>query len=147
MKQRKENPPSFIAVMMSSKKTMKATPKHDETVNPDDPRINIGLNTIPEPGGFEHDAVFDPGDPPEITSREKDRLFGCVDDDVLVRFYPHYIGTTPEMSSTRRFDDKIGLIGSKTVKKKLLKCQKLQLDVLQVISWVILYWQWQNQRL
>jgi hypothetical protein len=47
-------------------------------------------------------------------------MFGCVDVDVLVRFKPRYIGTTPEISSVQRFDEEMGLIGSKTVKKQLL---------------------------
>jgi hypothetical protein len=66
------------------------------------------------------DALFEAGDPPETTattSREKDNMFERIDDDVLVRFDPRHIGKTLEMSSTRRFDEETGLIGSKTVKK------------------------------
>jgi hypothetical protein len=38
--------------MMTFKKMMKETPKREETVILDDPRIGIGLHTVPEPGGF-----------------------------------------------------------------------------------------------
>jgi hypothetical protein len=94
--------------MMSSKKTMKLTPKCNETVIPDDPRAGIGVITVPEPGGFNHDAVFDTDDPPGTTpaaSTNTDSQFECVGDGVVVHFILRYIGTTPEMSSTRRFDE------------------------------------------
>jgi hypothetical protein len=45
--------------------------------------------------------MFDADDPQETTaaaSSQKDSRFGHVDYDVLVRFIPRYIGTTPEMS-------------------------------------------------
>jgi hypothetical protein len=48
--------------MMSSYQTMKVT-KIGETVISDDPRVGIGLGTVPEPGGFNSDAVFDADDP------------------------------------------------------------------------------------
>jgi hypothetical protein len=92
--------------MMSSNKTMKATTKRGETVISDDPHVGIGIGTVPEPGGFNSDAVFDAYDPPETTaaaSSQKDSRFGRVDDDVLVRFIPRYIGTTPAMSLSGRF--------------------------------------------
>jgi hypothetical protein len=88
MNKEKQNLPCFIAVMMTSQKMMKVTAKCDETVIPDDPRIGIGLNIVTEPGGFNHDAVFETGGPPETiatTSTAKDSMFGCVDDDVLVQ--------------------------------------------------------------
>jgi hypothetical protein len=44
--------------MMSSNQTMKVAPKHSETVISDDRRVGIGLGTVPEPGGFNSDAVF-----------------------------------------------------------------------------------------
>jgi hypothetical protein len=84
--------------MMTSKKTMQVTPKCGAKVISDDPCIGIGLNTVPEPGGFNLYAPFDADDPPETTattSTTKDSMFGCVDDDVLVRLNPRYIGTTP----------------------------------------------------
>jgi hypothetical protein len=108
--------------MMTPKKMMSEAPKRDEMVILDDPRIGIGLNTIPEPCGFYQYAVFDADDPAEMTaatSTAKDRMFGRIDDDVLVHFKPRYIGTTPEISSSGRFDEETGLIGSKTVKKQL----------------------------
>jgi hypothetical protein len=74
---------------MTSKKTMQVTPKRCATVIPDDRRIGIGLNTVPEPGGFNHDARFEAGDPPETpatASTAKDNMFGHIDDDVLVCF-------------------------------------------------------------
>jgi hypothetical protein len=67
--------------MMSSKKTIKATPKCNEMVSPNDPSVGIGLNTTPETSGFSHDEVFDAGDPPETTAttyKAKDSMFGCV---------------------------------------------------------------------
>jgi hypothetical protein len=66
--------------------------------------------------------VFDADDPPETTaaaSSQKDSRFGRVDDDVLVRFIPRYIGTTPAMSLAGRFAEETDLIGSKMVKKNL----------------------------
>jgi hypothetical protein len=94
--------------MMTFKKIMKGTPKREETVILDDPRIGIGLNTVPEPGGLYQYGIFDADDPPEITpaaSTTNDSMFGHVDDDVLVRFKPRYIDKTPEISSVRRFDE------------------------------------------
>jgi hypothetical protein len=120
--QRKENSFSLIVVMMTFKKIIEETPKREETVILDDPRIGVGLNTVPEPGGFDQYGVFDAFDPPETTSvasATKDSMLGRVDDDVLVRFKPRYIGTTPEISSVGHFDEETGLIGSKTVKKQL----------------------------
>jgi hypothetical protein len=108
--------------MMTSKKMMKEIPTCDESVILDDHHIGIGLNTVPEPGGFYQYAVFDADDPPETTSATstaKDSMFEHIDDDVLVRFKPRYVGTTPAISSTGRFDEEMGLIGSKTVKKQL----------------------------
>jgi hypothetical protein len=66
--------------------------------------------------------VFGADDPPETTaaaSSQKDSRFGLVDDDVLVRFIPRYIGTTPTMSLSGRFVEETDLIGSKMVKKTL----------------------------
>jgi hypothetical protein len=59
--------------------------------------------------------------PPEAaaSSSQTDSRFGHVDDDVLVRFIPRYIGTTPAMSLTGRFAGVTDSIGSKMVKKKL----------------------------
>jgi hypothetical protein len=45
--------------MMKSKKMMKETPKRDETVIPDDPRIGIGINMLPQPGGYNPEVEFD----------------------------------------------------------------------------------------
>jgi hypothetical protein len=53
------------------------------------------------------------------TSKATDSMFEHGDDNVLVRFMRRYIGTTPTTSSTGRFDEETGLIGSKTVKKQL----------------------------
>jgi hypothetical protein len=89
---------------------------------PDDPRVGIGLNTVPEPGGLKKKVMFMDFYPPETvatTSTATDSKFECIDDDALVRFNPLYIGTTPEMSSKKRFDEEKGLIGSNTVKTKL----------------------------
>jgi hypothetical protein len=49
---RRKKPLSAIVAMMTPKKMMKETPKRDEKVIPDDPRIGIGFNTLPELGGF-----------------------------------------------------------------------------------------------
>jgi hypothetical protein len=87
--------------MMTSKKKMQVTPECNETVIPDDPRTVFGLYTVPEPDGFNHDAVFDTGDPPKTkptSSTNTDSQFDCVDDDVVVRFINCCIGTTTEMS-------------------------------------------------
>jgi hypothetical protein len=46
-------------------------------------------------------------------------MLGCFDDNVLVCFKPCHMGTTPEMSPTRHFDEETGLIGSKTINKIL----------------------------
>jgi hypothetical protein len=49
----------------------------------------MGLNAIPGPDGFNHDAVFEAGDLPETTattSRANNSTFGHVDDDVLIHF-------------------------------------------------------------
>jgi hypothetical protein len=108
--------------MMSSNQTMKVTIKRGETVISDDPRVFIGLGTIPEPGGFDSDAVFDAYNPPKTTaaaSSQKGSRFGRVDDDLLVRFIPRYIGTTRAMSLSGRFAEETDLIGSKMVKKNL----------------------------
>jgi hypothetical protein len=121
-KQRKENTPCLIAVMMSSNQTMKVTPVRSETVIPDDPRVGTGLNTVPELGGFKQKVRlkdFYPLETVATTSTATDSKFGQTDDDVLVRFNPRYIGTTPVMSSSRRFDEETGLIESKTVDKQL----------------------------
>jgi hypothetical protein len=90
---------------------MKVTAKHDETFIPDEPCFCIGLKTVPEPSGLNYDAVFEAGAPPEktaTTSRAKDSIFGHIEDDVLVLFNLRCIGTTPEMSSTRHFDEETG---------------------------------------
>jgi hypothetical protein len=119
---KKRKPAQLVVAMMTSKKTVKVTPKHNETAIPDDPCAGIGLSTVPEPGGFNQYAVFDADEPPETTAKtstEKGSMLGCKDDDVLVRFNPRYIGTTPGMSSSRHFDEETGLIESKTVKKQL----------------------------
>jgi hypothetical protein len=67
--------------MMSSNQTMKVTPKRGETVIPDDPLVGIGLDTVPDPGGFNSDVMFDADDPPETTaasSSQKDgRVWTC----------------------------------------------------------------------
>jgi hypothetical protein len=92
--------------MMSSNQTMKVAPKRGETVISDDPRVGIGLGTIPEPSGFNSDAVFVADDPPETTAAEssqKDSRFGHVYDDVMIHFIPRYIGTTPAMSLAGSF--------------------------------------------
>jgi hypothetical protein len=99
--------------MVSSNQTMKVTPKRGEAVIPDDPRVGIGLNTVPEHGGFKQKVMFKDFYPPETvatTSTVTDSKFGRIDDDVPVRFNPRYIRTTPEMSSSRRFDEGTGLI-------------------------------------
>jgi hypothetical protein len=51
--------------MMIFNQTMKETLKRELTVILDDPRIGIGLNTIPEPSGLYQYAVFDADDTPE----------------------------------------------------------------------------------
>jgi hypothetical protein len=51
--------------MMSSNQTMKATPKRGEMVIPGDPRIGIGLNMVPEPGGFKQRVRFKDYYPPK----------------------------------------------------------------------------------
>jgi hypothetical protein len=82
--------------MMPSKQTVKVTPKCSEMVIPDDPRVGIGFNTVPEPGGFNKKIVFKDFYPPETvatTSTAKDSKFGRIDDDVPVRFKPRCIGT------------------------------------------------------
>jgi hypothetical protein len=107
--------------MMTSKKMMKETPKRDETVIHDDPRFGIGINTLPEPGGFKQNVKFNEFHPLEIavsTSTATDSMFGHDDDDVPVRFSPRYTGKTPEISSEGRFDEETGKIGSKTVKRQ-----------------------------
>jgi hypothetical protein len=109
-------------MMTSTKKMMKETPKRDETVIHDDPRIRIGINTLPEPGGFKQKVGFNVFHPLEIavlTSTATDSMFGHDDYDVPVRFSPRYIGTTPEISSEGRFDEETGKIGSNMVKKEL----------------------------
>jgi hypothetical protein len=91
--------------MMPYNQTMKVTPKCSETVIPGDPRVGIGLNTVTELGGFKQRVICKDFYPPETvatTSTATDSKFGRIDDDVPVRFNPHYIGTTPEMSSTER---------------------------------------------
>jgi hypothetical protein len=45
-KQRTEKLSCLIAVMHD---VIKETPKHDEMVIPNDPRVGIGLNTVSEP--------------------------------------------------------------------------------------------------
>jgi hypothetical protein len=94
--------------MMPSNQTMKVTVRRSGTAIPDDPRVGIGLNTVPEPGGFQQKVMFEDFYPPETvatTSTATDSKFGLIDDDVLVRFNPRYIGTIPEMSSSRRFHE------------------------------------------
>jgi hypothetical protein len=54
-----------------------------------------------------------------LTSTATDHMFGHDDDDVPARFSPRYVGATPEISSLGRFDEEMGLIGAKTVKKQL----------------------------
>jgi hypothetical protein len=101
---------------------MKETPKRDGTVIHDDHRIGIGINTLPEPGGFKQTVEFNEIHPLEVavlTSTATDCMFGHDDDDVPVRFSLRYIGTTPEIISKGRFDEETGKIGSKTVKKQL----------------------------
>jgi hypothetical protein len=44
--------------MMSSNQTMKVTPKRSEMVIPDDPRVGIGIDMVPEPGGFKLKVSF-----------------------------------------------------------------------------------------
>jgi hypothetical protein len=73
--------------MMTFKKMIKETPKREETVILDDPRNVVGLNTVPEPGGFYQYEVFDADDPPETTpvaSTTKDSMLGRIDDDLVV---------------------------------------------------------------
>jgi hypothetical protein len=80
---------------------MKVTPKCCETVRPDDPSVEIGLNAVPELGGFKQKVRLKYFYTPETvatTSTATDSKFGLTDDDVLVHFNPSYIGTTPEMS-------------------------------------------------
>jgi hypothetical protein len=104
--------------MMPSNQTTKVTLKRGETVIPDDPRIGIGLNTVPEPGGFKKKVMFKDFYPPETvatTSTATASKFGRIYDDVPVRFNHRYIGTTPELSSSRHFDEETNLIESKTV--------------------------------
>jgi hypothetical protein len=75
--------------MMPSQKMMKVTAKRKETVFPDNPRVGIGLNTFPEPGEINHDALSESGDPPEApatASTVKDSMLEIIDDDVLVRY-------------------------------------------------------------
>jgi hypothetical protein len=72
--------------------------------------------------GSSKKSVFKDFYPPETvatTSTATDSKFGLFDDDVLVHLNPCYIGTTPEMSSSRPFDEETGLIKSKTVEKQL----------------------------
>jgi hypothetical protein len=55
--------------------------------------------------------MFKDSYPPETiatTSSAADSNFGRIDDDVPIRFNPRYIGTTPEMSSPRGFDEETG---------------------------------------
>jgi hypothetical protein len=52
--------------MMTSKKMMKETPKRFEKVVPDDPRIGIGINTFPKPGGFTQKVEFNEFHPLEV---------------------------------------------------------------------------------
>jgi hypothetical protein len=47
---------------------MKVMPKCVETVIPDVPRIGIGLNTVPEPGGFKQNVRFKDYYPPETVA-------------------------------------------------------------------------------
>jgi hypothetical protein len=80
---------------MASKKMMKVTPKCDEVGIPDDPRIGIGINMLPDPGGFKPEVEFDEFYSPETavwTSTTMESKFGHNDDDVPVRFCPRYIG-------------------------------------------------------
>jgi hypothetical protein len=86
------------------------------------PACGIGIDMVPEPGGFKLKVDFKDFYLPEtvaITSTATDSKFGLIDDDVPVRLNPCYIGTTPEMSSTGRLAEETDLTGSKTVKKKL----------------------------
>jgi hypothetical protein len=88
--------------MMIAQKMMKVTAKLEEAVIPDNHRVGIGLNTVPEPDELDHDAVFEAGDPPETSSAAStanDSMFEHVDNDVLVHFNLHYICMAPEMSS------------------------------------------------
>jgi hypothetical protein len=97
---------------------MKEMSKHNEMVIHDVPRIGIGINMLPEFGGFKQKVEFNEFHPLEVamlTSKATDSMFGHDDDDIPVRLSPHYIGTTPEISSLGRFDKEMGLIGSKTV--------------------------------
>jgi hypothetical protein len=78
---------------------------------------------VHEAGGFKLKVSFKDFYSPETvatTSTATDSKFGLIDDDVLVRSNPCYIGTTPEMSSTGRLAEETDLIGSKTVKKIFL---------------------------
>jgi hypothetical protein len=107
---------------MPSNQTMKVTPKRSEAVIPDDPRVGIGLDTVPDPGGSKQKVSFKDFYPPETVatpSAATDIQFGRIDDDFPVRFTLRYIGTTPEMNSTGRLGEDTDLIGPKTVKKKL----------------------------
>jgi hypothetical protein len=47
---------------------MKITAKRDETVMLDDPRVGIGIDTVPEYGEFNYDEIFEAGDPPETAA-------------------------------------------------------------------------------
>jgi hypothetical protein len=47
---------------------VKETPNRDETVIPDDPLIGIGLNTLPEPGGFKQEVDYKKFYPPETAT-------------------------------------------------------------------------------
>jgi hypothetical protein len=74
----------LIVAMMTSKKIMKEMPKHKKVI-PDDPRIGIGINTLPEPSGFKQEAKFNEFHPLEIaalTSTAANRKFGRIDDDL-----------------------------------------------------------------
>jgi hypothetical protein len=73
----------WVVAMMTSNKMMKETPKRNGTVIHDDPRIGIGINTLPEPGGFKQTVKFNEGYPLEVavlTSTATYRMFGHDDD-------------------------------------------------------------------
>jgi peptide subunit release factor 1 (eRF1) len=54
--------------MMPSIKTTKETPKHHETVLPEDPRNGFVLNTVPEPGRFKQKVMIKDFYPPETVT-------------------------------------------------------------------------------
>jgi hypothetical protein len=117
----KRKPAQFDSCYDDIQEMMKETPKRDEKVILDDPRIGIGLNTLPEPGGFNQEVKFNEFYPPEtatLTSTVTDSMFGHDDDDVPVSFSPRYIAKTPEIISEECFNEEMGEIGLKTVKKQ-----------------------------